>query len=76
METSHIILLVVSASISFAVGRVIMHMRKIKKNAANELAAKRAAQALRDAPPGPESMNKGKRRRQALQIEKSGKNRV
>jgi hypothetical protein len=31
METSHIILLVVSASISFAVGRVIMHMRKIKK---------------------------------------------
>jgi mannitol-specific phosphotransferase system IIBC component len=76
METSHIILLVVSASISFAVGRVIMHMRKIKKNAQKELAAKKAAQALRDAPLGPESMNKSKRKRQALHIAKSGKNRV
>ena len=65
METSHIILLVVSASISFAIGRTIMHFRKKKKNAQNLLTEKRAAQALRDAALGPESMNKSKRRRQA-----------
>ncbi len=73
METSHIILLVVSASISFAIGRVIMHMRKIKKNAE---AQRRAANALRDAPPEAESKNKSKRKRQIQQIEKSGKNRL
>ena len=61
METSHIVFLVVSASISFAIGRVIMHMRKIKKNAE---AQKRAAKALRDTPPEPESKNKAKRKRQ------------
>lgn len=65
METSHIILLVVSASISFAIGRTIMHFRKKKKNTEKMLAEKRASQALRDAPPGPESMNKSKRKRQA-----------
>jgi mannitol-specific phosphotransferase system IIBC component len=73
METSHIILLVVSASVSFAIGRTIMHMRKIKKTAE---AKKRAAQALRDAPPEVESQNKSKRKRQMQQIDKSGKNRV
>jgi mannitol-specific phosphotransferase system IIBC component len=72
METSHIILLVVSASISFAIGRVIMHMRKIKKTAE---AQRRAANALRDTPPEAESKNKSKRKRQLQQIEKSGKNR-
>ena len=72
METSHIILLVVSASISFAVGRAIMRMRKIKKNAE---AQRKAANALRDAPPEAESKNKSKRKRQIQQIEKSGKNR-
>lgn len=61
METSHIILLVVSASISFAIGRVIMHMRKIKKNAE---AQTKAAKAQRDAPPEAESKNKSKRKRQ------------
>ncbi len=73
METSHIILLVVSASISFAVGRTIMHMRNIKKNAE---AQKRAAKALRDAPPEVESKNKAKRKRQMQQIEKSEKSRL
>ena len=65
MEISHIILLAVSASISFALGRTIMHFRKKRKNAEKMLAEKKAAQSLRDAPPGPESMNKSKRRRQA-----------
>ena len=65
METSHIVLLAVSASISFAIGRTIMHFRKKKKNAKRMLAEKRAAQALRDAPLGPESKNKSKRKRLA-----------
>ena len=62
METSHIILLAVSASISFALGRTIMHFRKKKKNAE---AQKRAVEALRDAPPEGASKNKSKRKRQA-----------
>ncbi len=73
METSSIILLVVSASISFALGRTIMHFRNKKKKAA---AQKLTAKALRDAPPEVESKNKSKRKRQLQQIEKSGKDRV
>lgn len=62
METSHIILLAVSASISFALGRTIMHFRKKKKNAE---AQKRALEILRDAPLEGASKNKSKRKRQA-----------
>ena len=62
METSHIILLAVSASISFALGRTIMHFRKKKKNAE---AQKRALEILRNAPPEGASKNKSKRKRQA-----------
>ena len=65
METSSVILLVVSASISFAVGRTIMHFRKKSKADALLKTQQKAAQALRDAPPGPESKNKSKRKRQA-----------
>ena len=65
METSHIILLAVSASISFALGRTIMHFRRKKKNAEKMMIEKRASQAQRDAPSGHESMNKSKRKRQA-----------
>ena len=70
METSHIILLVVSASISFAIGRTIMHFRKKKKHTEAQI---RAAKALRDAPPEAESKNKSKRRRQMQQLQKSAK---
>ena len=73
MDTSSIILLAVSASISFALGRTIMHFRNKKKNAEKAQAQKRAAQTLRDGPPEAESKNKGKRKRQARQIEKSVK---
>ena len=73
METTHIVLLVVSASISFAIGRTLMHFRKKKKNAE---AQKRAAMALREAPPVLESRNKSKRKRQIQQIEKSEKTRI
>ena len=62
METSSIILLAVSASISFALGRTVMHFRNKKKNAE---AQKRAENALRNAPPEAESKNKSKRKRQA-----------
>ena len=61
METSHIIVLVVCASISFAMGRTIMHFRKKAKNAQ---AQQKAAKALRDAPPEAASRNKSKRKRQ------------
>ena len=67
METSGIVLLVVSASISFGLGRVFVHFRDKKREAEKEQTQKRAAQALRDAPPAVESTNKGKRRRQQQQ---------
>ena len=73
METSSIILLAVSASISFALGRTIMHFRNKKKNAAKEQAQQKTAKALRDGPPEVESNNKSKRKRQTRQIEKSAK---
>jgi mannitol-specific phosphotransferase system IIBC component len=73
METSSVILLVVSASISFALGRTIMHFRKKKKNSE---AQKRSAQALRDAPPELESKNKSKRKRQLQQVGKSARDRI
>lgn len=61
METPSVVLLVVSASISFAVGRTLMHFRKRKQNAQTQ---KSAAKALRDAPPEAASKNKSKRKRQ------------
>ena len=67
METSSVVLLVVSASISFAIGRTIMHLRKKKKLDAMLKAQQKASRALRDAPPGPESKNKSKRKRLARQ---------
>lgn len=70
METSSIILLAVSASISFALGRTIMHFRNKKKFAAKMAAEKKALQALREAPTGPASKNKSKRKRQARRQEK------
>ena len=73
METSSIILLAVSASISFALGRTIMHFRNKKKNAEKVQVQQSAAKALRDKPHEAESKNKGKRKRQARQIEKSVK---
>ena len=65
METSSILLLVVSASISFALGRTVMHFRDNKRKAEKERLQKLQAQALRAAPSGPESKNKSKRKRQA-----------
>ena len=67
METASVIFLVVSASISFAIGRTIMHFRKKKKVDALTKLQERAKQALRDAPPGPEPKSKSKRKRLARQ---------
>ena len=69
MEISSIILLAVSASISFALGRTIMHFRNKKKNAEKERLQKRAAQVLKDAPPEPTSKNKSKRKRQMQNLQ-------
>jgi len=64
METSSIILLAISASISFALGRTVVHFRNKKRKAQKDLTDQQAARALRDAVPGPESKNKAKRKRQ------------
>ncbi len=63
MEISSAILLIVSASISFALGRTILHFRNKKKQAKKDQALALQAKALKDAPPGPESKNKSKRKR-------------
>lgn len=67
METSSIIILVVSGVISFALGRILVHMRNIKRK---ERAQAREAQALRDQPAPPESKNRRKRKRQLRQSER------
>ena len=64
METSSIILLVVSASFSFALGRVFVHFRDKKRKTEKDRLQKLAAQAVRNAPPQAESQNKAKRKRQ------------
>ena len=72
METSSIVLLAVSCAISFALGRTFVHFRDKKRQKEQDAVNAKAAQALRDLPPGPESKNKSKRKRQQLeQQEKS-----
>ena len=71
MDTTSVVLLLVTASISFAIGRAIMHLRKKKQAARQQLLADIAAKAAKDAPPGPPSNNKSKRKRENLaQLEK------
>lgn len=67
METSSIIILAVSGAVSFALGRILVHMRNIKRK---ERAEAREAQALRDEPVEPESRNRRKRKRQLRQSQK------
>ena len=67
METKNIALLVITATISFAIGRVIMHLRKRKKAEQQRSLAEQAQRALKDLPPEPPSTNKGKRKRQQLE---------
>ena len=64
METTHIVLLVVSSAVSFGVGRTFMHFRNKKRRKLKEEADARAAQVLREQPRPPESRNKSKRKRQ------------
>jgi hypothetical protein len=71
METSSIFLLVISASISFALGRTVVYFRNKKRKAKLEEAQRLQAQAVRDLPPESESRNKSKRKRQLQQIQKS-----
>ena len=66
METSSIVLLLVSSVVSFGLGRVFMHARKKKRAEQLRQAQERAAQALREQPPEAESKNKSKRKRQQL----------
>jgi hypothetical protein len=69
METSSILLLVISSAISFGLGRTYVHFRDKKRR---EEAQARQAQALRERPVEAEPKNKSKRRRQ---LGKEGANR-
>ena len=70
METTSIILLVVSASISFGLGRFVVHLRNKKRRSAQEQVSKQAARAHRSLPLGPESKNKAKRKRQLRDLQR------
>lgn len=69
METSSIVLLAVSAVVSFGIGRTIKRFRDKKRAKEADL---REAQALRDRPLEKESKNRSKRKRQLQQSEKQG----
>ena len=73
METTSIILLVVSASISFGLGRFVVHLRGKKRQLEKEQADKRAAQTRRNLPREPESKNKAKRKRQLRGVQREGR---
>ncbi len=70
MDNSSIFFLVVSAAVSFAIGRFIMHWRKRKLAARMEAAKKQSAQALQNLPAEPEARNRAKRKRQLREMEK------
>jgi mannitol-specific phosphotransferase system IIBC component len=72
METSNILLLVISCAVSFGVGRTIMHFRRKRRD---KQAQERQTQALRNRPPEVASSNKSKRKRQLQQLAKEGKSR-
>ena len=67
METSNIVLLVVSSAVSFALGRAFVYFRTKKREKLKVEAAARFAQALRDQAAGLPSKNKSKRKRQLQQ---------
>ena len=65
MDSTSVALLLVTASISFGIGRAIMTARKKKQAARQQLLADIAAKAASNAPPGPPSSNKSKRKRES-----------
>lgn len=67
LETSSIVLLVVSTAVSFGLGRTFMHFRRKKQK---KEAQEREARTLRERPAETESKNKSKRKRQLQQAEK------
>ncbi len=64
MDTPSIILLVVSASISFGLGRLFVHLRNKKREAEKQRVQRLAQEARHNLPPEAESKNKAKRKRQ------------
>jgi hypothetical protein len=61
MDTSSILLLVISSAISFGLGRTYVHFRDKKRTKEFEI---RQAQVLRERPVEAESKNKSRRKRQ------------
>lgn len=70
METTNIILLLVTCAISFGLGRTIMHLRNKKRR---KQAEEQKAQALRNRPDEPASKNRSKRKRQLQQMDKGAR---
>ncbi|MHB1248532.1 MAG: hypothetical protein ACYCZL_03865 [Polaromonas sp.] len=70
METSSIIILLISSAISFALGRVFVHFRNKRRK---EKAQACEAQALRNQPVEAESKNRSKRKRQLQRSDKEGR---
>ena len=70
METSSIVLVVVSASISFGIGRLISQFWRKRRR---QQMAKSLAEAERHRPPEPEAKNKAKRKRQLLAQSKASR---
>lgn len=71
MENSSILYLVISASVSFAIGRTVVHFRGKRREARDELARKKAIRDQAEAATDPESKNKSKRKRQLQQMDKT-----
>jgi len=72
METSAVVFLVISCAVSFGLGRLFVYFRDKKRK---EKLQAREAEALRNRPAEPESLNKAKRKRQLQQQSKLGKGR-
>lgn len=70
METSSVIILLISSAISFALARVFAHFRNKKRK---ERAQAREALALRDQSVEAESKNRSKRKRQLQRLDKEGR---
>lgn len=66
-ETSSIVLLTVSAAVSFGLGRAFVHLRDKKRK---QQALERETKILRDRPDETEARNRSKRRRQLEELKR------
>ena len=67
IDNAGLVLLLVSCAISFGVGKIFVHFRNKKRQAATDKAALAAERLRRAQAPEPPSRNKSKRKRQQQQ---------